>query len=278
VTGLPLPTYKAGKLISSSSSFLLRSTERNDESTPQLSSLVETSSTSSSDDISTTVEYYQNQAASLRTEIAQYEQQKRTEQEVYQQREQEKEDTNRYSALVPILKPDGTTMIERCTFNPIHPIDTSYISVIECNVPLGILIGLVEPTITSAEEGSTSNNNPRSDRPYIVIDDIAANSHGDKSELQVGDILHACTACRVDMELPTWQLLLGGIGRPKTNRYMYSIGATRRNTQQQQQQQPLSGSTNLNKNNVLEETMNAISSNQYDPQQRPVVLVIERRS
>jgi len=55
------------------------------------------------------------------------------------------------------------------------------------------------------------------------------------------------------MEQPTWQLMLGGIGQPKTTRMMYSCDGK-----------------------PLEEILGAISSNTMDPQQRDVWLVIER--
>ena len=57
----------------------------------------------------------------------------------------------------------------------------------------------------------------------------------------------------MNMEAPTWQLLAGGIGIPKTKRMMYVVD-----------QRP------------FEEVMDAIGSNRMDPENRPVILVVER--
>ena len=53
------------------------------------------------------------------------------------------------------------------------------------------------------------------------------------------------------MEMPTWQLLAGGIGVPKVKRFMFSADG-----------QP------------FEQVMEAVGSNRQDP--RPVLFVIER--
>lgn len=216
------------------------------------------------------IEYYKSQAEQLRNEIEEFEQQKRRDNEIYQQQQndilnQQKQLQDRYSAIVPILKPDGTTVMERCTFTPIRTDETSSITTIESDLPLGIIIGEV-----TTDDSNQEDNDPAPPQirrvPYIVIDEIAPHSHGERNDLRVGDILHACTACKVDMELPTWQLLLGGIGRPKTNRYMHSIGTTANG----------SGSRSAAPT-ILGTTMNAIASNRLDPEQRPILLVIERR-
>ena len=221
------------------------------------------------------IEYYKSQAEQLRNEIEQFEQQKRRDNEIFQQQQnellnQQKQLQDRYSAIVPILKPDGTTVMERCMFTPIRTDETSYITTIESDLPLGIIIGEVTNDDRNLDDGDDNNNNPAPQQvqrvvPYIVIDEIAPHSHGERNDLRVGDILHACTACKVDMELPTWQLLLGGIGRPKTNRYMHSIGTT------------VTASSGGASPTILETTMNAIASNRLDPEQRPILLVVERR-
>jgi hypothetical protein len=58
----------------------------------------------------------------------------------------------------------------------------------------------------------------------------------------------------MEMEQPTWQLIAGGIGRPKTVRFMYSVD-----------------------NRPFGEVMDAIGSNRMDPERRPVLIVVERR-
>lgn len=71
--------------------------------------------------------------------------------------------------------------------------------------------------------------------------------------IQEGDILRAVTACQTTMESPTWQLLAGGIGQPKTKRFMFSVDGR-----------------------PLEEVLEAIGSNRMDVGNRDVVLVLER--
>jgi hypothetical protein len=202
--------------------------------------------------LSNDAQYFKDQAERLREEIAALERAKQTalELEAQQQRADNRaaaELRDRYSVVVPILKPDGATVWESCRFTPIHPLGTSTIVTVESPLPLGILIG---EAVTEVEE-------PSKNRSYIVIDEVSPDSFGAQSGLQVGDILHACTACQVEMELPTWQLLLGGIGRPKTVRYMHSVSTS------------MAGRR-------LETTMEAIASNRMDPEQRPILLVMER--
>lgn len=88
----------------------------------------------------------------------------------------------------------------------------------------------------------------------ICVDEVARESNGEMAGVRVGDLLRACTACQVTMETPTWQLMAGGIGMPKTKRFMFSVDGR-----------------------PFEEVMNAVASNRMDPDARPVVLVLERR-
>jgi hypothetical protein len=71
--------------------------------------------------------------------------------------------------------------------------------------------------------------------------------------IQEGDVLRAVTACQTTMETPTWQLLAGGIGQPKTKRFMFSVDGR-----------------------PLEEVLDAVGSNRMDVARRDVVLVVER--
>lgn len=71
--------------------------------------------------------------------------------------------------------------------------------------------------------------------------------------IQEGDVLRAVTACQTTMETPTWQLLAGGIGQPKTKRFMFSVDGR-----------------------PLEEVLDAVESNRMDVARRDVVLVVER--
>eukprot|EP00978_Attheya_sp_CCMP212_P018057 scaffold48940_cov38-Attheya_sp.AAC.1 len=142
----------------------------------------------------------------------------------------------RYSAEVPILKGDGSTVMERCDFPPRLPKGKSIIDSFEAPLPLGIILG-------EHEEISGA----------VRVDEVVEGGNGELVGIQEGDLLRACTACQMTMETPTWQLIAGGIGQPKTKRFMYSVDRR-----------------------PFEEVMEAVSSNRMDPEERPVVLVIER--
>jgi hypothetical protein len=189
-------------------------------------------------------ELLKQKAAQLREEIASFEQEKMTVAERERQTRAQAQaeamaQRERYSAVVPILKPDGQTVMERCDFRPYwkEPI-CSFIIVIEAMLPLGILLGESEE-IPGA----------------VVVDEVAPSSNGAQAGLRVGDLVRACTACRMEMVQPTWQLMVGGIGQPKTVRFMYSIDPKK----------------------PFEEVMEAIASNRMDPEQRSVLLVVERK-
>lgn len=188
---------------------------------------------------------FRREAAQLREEVDSLERRKREASDA-EQRALERERASaaarreRYSAVVPILKPDGGTVEERCDFPPRirdDKKDASFITTCEAVLPLGILLGESEELA-----GCT------------VVDEVAPGSNGEAAGLREGDIVRAITACQVTMETPTWQLMAGGIGVPKTTRFMYSVDGR-----------------------PFEEVMDAVGSNRQDPQQRPMVIVIERR-
>jgi hypothetical protein len=192
------------------------------------------------------VETLRRKAEQLRRDVDRLEKAKEVvlleEAEKEQQIRVEKEELrHRYSALVPILKPDGSTVVERCDFSPRRRRDNgngnnscSFITTVEAPLPLGILLG-------ECDDGS------------ISIDDVAESGHGATAGLRPTDLVRALTACQMEMEFPTWQLLAGGIGRPKTKRFLYSAD-----------DQPLAA------------VMAAVASNRMDPERRPILLVIER--
>jgi hypothetical protein len=183
------------------------------------------------------------QAEKLRKEIDSFEQKRlasRQENTYKDEQEQAAQAATRerYSAVVPILKPDGTTVHERCDFTPRCKDGTSFITACTSNLPLGILLGEGEEEFVGA----------------VIVDEVGAGSNGEQGRILPGDIVRAVTACKMEMELPTWQLIVGGIGVPKTKRFMYSVDGR-----------------------PFEEVMDAITSNRMDPEQRPVLLVVERR-
>ena len=143
----------------------------------------------------------------------------------------------RYSAEVPILKGDGQTVMERVDFPPRIKDGKSSIMAVQADLPLGILLGEHEE-IPGA----------------IRVDEVAANSNGERADVREGDVLRACTACQQTMETPTWQLMAGGIGVPKTKRFMYATDGR-----------------------PFEEVMDAVGSNRMDPEGRAVWLVLERQ-
>uniref|UniRef100_A0A7S3PTY6 PDZ domain-containing protein n=1 Tax=Chaetoceros debilis TaxID=122233 RepID=A0A7S3PTY6_9STRA len=189
------------------------------------------------------VESLRAKAELLRQEVQSFEKGKdnvaKQEQQARDKVAQEKQETRmRYSAEVPILKGDGSEVMERCDFPPRIKTEgkESNIIAIQANLPLGLILGQSEemPGITT-------------------VDEVGEGSNAELAGVKVGDILRACTACQVSMEMPTWQLMAGGIGRPKTSRMMWSVDGK-----------------------VFEEVMEALISNSMDPQARPVWLVVER--
>lgn len=193
-------------------------------------------------------ERLKEQAQKLREEIEQFQSEKDSMEEAERRQVQAELDEkqafiDRYSAVVPILKPDGSTVEEKVQFPPkLSSKDdenpSSNILVFEAPLPLGILLGEHESI-----PGMTA------------VDEVAEGSNGESAGVQEGDLLRACTACKVEMDQPMWQLMAGGIGRPKTVRYMFS--------------------TDLK---PFEQVMESLGSNRMDPEERSVLLVVERKS
>lgn len=184
-----------------------------------------------------------NEADRLRQEVAAFQRQKsevenRTIAMQLQAQETKQQTRNRYSADVPIFKEDGSTKVERVDFPPFCQDGSSRIVVVEASLPIAILLG-------ESEEFPGS----------FCIDEVAAGGNGARAGVIEGDLLRACTACQTIMDAPTWQILAGGIGMPKTKRYVYSADGR-----------------------PFEEVMGALGSNRMDPNQRPVLLVLERRA
>ncbi len=144
---------------------------------------------------------------------------------------------------------DGTTVEEKIQFPPrltesetstttatTTTTTSSEIILCEAPLPLGILLGEHETL-----SGMT------------VVDEVLVGSNGELAGVKEGDLLRACTACKMEMEQPTWQLIAGGIGRPKTVRFMFSTDYK-----------------------PFEQVMGAVGSNRMDPEGRSVLLVLER--
>ena len=180
-------------------------------------------------------------AKNLRKDVESFEAQKKAAEDALRkqadaERAQRQEIRERYSAVVPILKGDGSTQMERCDFTPRWK-EGSRILVVEANLPVGVILGESEQFA-----GTTA------------VDEVAEGSNGAVAGLEVGDLIRALTATKVEMEMPTWQLMAGGIGVPKTKRFMYSADGR-----------------------PFEEVLEAVASNRQDPEGRPVLFVIERK-
>mmetsp|Transcript_1560 Transcript_1560/g.3292 ORF Transcript_1560/g.3292 Transcript_1560/m.3292 type:complete len:248 (-) Transcript_1560:187-930(-) len=152
--------------------------------------------------------------------------------------ELERKEKERHSAIVPILKGDGSTVMERVFFQSVlEPRGiSSQILAVEALLPLGLVLGEHETIV-----GATS------------VDEVDGTGNAGSAGIMPGDVLRACTACQVSMSMPTWQLMMGGIGQPKTQRMMFSVDGK-----------------------PFEEVMEAVSSNRMDQDMNPVVLVVER--
>ena len=183
----------------------------------------------------------QDQARKLREEIQSFEQQKSDQEQQAKRAEREAKMAVQtakdfYCAVLPIFKPDGSTVNEKVEFTPVSKKQDTCIQVLEGALPLGMVLG----------EGEISGT--------VVVDEVAPGSNAGLAGVQVGDIVRACTACEMSMEAPTWQILAGGIGIPKTRRIIYVVDGR-----------------------PFEEVMDAVASNRMDPDGRPVVLAVERK-
>ena len=140
----------------------------------------------------------------------------------------------RYSAEVPILKGDGQEVMERVYFKSMFG-GNSEIVVYQASLPLGMIL-------------SEHENIPGA----IEVSEVGEGSNASAVGITEGSLLRAVTACQMTMEQPTWQVVMGGIGRPKTTRMMYSTDYR-----------------------PFEEVMDAVSSNRMDAMQRDVWIVLE---
>jgi len=204
---------------------------------------------SNNDEISTQAEELRVQAAKIRSEISDFEQAKQDEKDKIQAQIEEakiekQQIRDQYSVDIPILKGDGSTEIERVDFAPraskaegVEGVESEILAFYS-PLPLGMIIGEIEEI-----------------PGLFMIDEIPdyENANSAKAGLQVGDYVRAVTACQTTMETPTWQLMMGGIGVPKTKRFMFSIDGE-----------------------TFENVMDAIGSNRMDPEERDICIVVER--
>ena len=151
----------------------------------------------------------------------------------------------KWSVTLPILKQDGRTVNEGVAFKPLLSNGTASTLIrAEIPLPMGMILG------ESVVEGVYGKN-----ITVTTVDEVNDNSQA-VGLLQPGDVLRCTTATQVQMTTPTWQLLVGGIGQPKTVRFMYACDGSR---------------------SSFEEVMGAIKSNSQDPEGRPAIIVVERK-
>ena len=141
------------------------------------------------------------------------------------------------SVVLPIARPDWSVEDTECFFEPRAA--GSALFALEVAVPCGVIL-------------------ERQDDATVVVDEVAAASNAARAGVRAGDILRATTACTPRMEMPTWQLLGGGIGRPKMSRFVFGAD--------------LDAAPPRTFDDVLE----AVASNRLDPDGRPAILVVER--
>jgi small-conductance mechanosensitive channel len=158
------------------------------------SSFLEDSSTSQDDE--KMILKLKERAQQLRNEIEEFEKQKNDLADEERERQQKLLDDKRaiidhYSVVLPILKPDGTTVEEKIQFPPRLVASTSddeeeegssTVFTVEANLPLGILLGEHETFVGITE-----------------VDEVVKGSNGDLAGIKEGDLLRACTACKMEM-------------------------------------------------------------------------------
>lgn len=173
------------------------------------------------------------QAESLRREVAEAEAEL-----VKPEPPKEKAKPPSLRIVLPMSKPDWSVVDEEVEFVP-YLNGSSRLLKLEVPVPCGLVL----------EE---------QDDEGIAVVEIGEDSNAERAGVRVGDRLRATSAVRAQMEMPTWQLLGGGIGRPKLFRFIFGCdlkGPPRR---------------------TFEDVLGAVASNREDPEARPALLVLER--
>ena len=146
------------------------------------------------------------------------------------------------SVVLPIARPDWSVEDTECFFEPRSDGSAQLIK-FEVEVPCGVIL----------QESDDAGG-----RPIVVVGAVGEGSNAEAAGLRPGDILRATSAVRQQMEMPTWQLLGGGIGRPKTFRFIFGADLDAKPARD------------------FEEVLGAVGSNRLDPQGRPAILVVER--
>ncbi|KAJ8608579.1 hypothetical protein CTAYLR_005958 [Chrysophaeum taylorii] len=144
-----------------------------------------------------------------------------------------------FRIVLPMAKPDWSVVDEEVEFKPQLEGESELVR-IEVPVPCGLVL-------EESEDGS------------VVVAAVGDDSNAMRAGVRVGDVLRATSAVRPQMEMPTWQLLGGGVGRPRFFRFVFGAD--------------LQGPPKR----TFEDVLAAVASNRDDPQNRPALLVFERR-
>lgn len=145
--------------------------------------------------------------------------------------------SRRLKLILPMSKPDWSVVEEEVEFMPF--LNNSQLLRLDVKVPCGIVLEQQE------DDG-------------VAVVEVGPESNGERAGVRVGDRLRATSALRAQMEMPTWQLIGGGIGRPRLFRFIFGCdlcGPPRRS---------------------FEDVLAAVASNREDPDGRPALLVLER--
>jgi hypothetical protein len=67
--------------------------------------------------------------------------------------------------------------------------------------------------IEEAEEGAASGS--------AFVAEVLADSNAAAAGLEPGDVIRATTAVSMQMSYPTWNLIAGGVGRPKLQKILF---------------------------------------------------------
>mmetsp|Transcript_66223 Transcript_66223/g.181556 ORF Transcript_66223/g.181556 Transcript_66223/m.181556 type:complete len:238 (+) Transcript_66223:88-801(+) len=120
-------------------------------------------------------------------------------------------------------------------------IEGSQLLCLRLDLPLGMLL----------EESEAADGRPGAPAVVELFDVGSAITSG----VRKGDVVRATTACKMQMATPTWQLMLGGIGRPTMQKMIY-----------------------VTDDQPFETVLAAISSNSREQQGNgQIVLLLERR-
>ena len=143
--------------------------------------------------------------------------------------------------LIDVAMTDGPL---EASFEPCLP--GSRLLSVRLDMPLGMLLEEDATTMPGAEGTSSM--------PLLVVAELLEDGSARKGGVQVGDLIRATTAVTMAMSYPTWNLIAGGIGRPKLQKILFST-----------------------QNEPFEKVMAALGSNAREQQGNgQVVLMLER--